>query len=418
MSAFEVVELDAKQKQQWGDTMSLMAWTCPGFRHIFYKLLVNNDGVYGAVFTKSVPIAATDAKNILINPDTFFAIDLKQRVFIVAHEIVHNIYGDVEQMHRFQAKGKVPLNNGKELPFDNDQFQWAMDYRINALLVDSKVGEMPKNPDGTQAGLYDPKIAGANDSVLDVYQKIYKKRPDNKGKGGFDIILQPGASTGQNPGAAANQRNQQQWAVEISAARTIEQMRSQGKMAGSMQRMFKEILEPEVPWTEHIQGIFNRRIGSGSYNWRRPDRRFLMQDLHMPSRSGHGAGWLVIWGDTSGSIGASELHRYLAELTDIVESVRPRRLTVLWCDARIHRIDEVEEACDLQKIRYEGVGGGGGTSVDPVFKWIADSQEVPDMLLCFTDGYVTIPNEPAFPVLWASTTDKKYPYGEVVRING
>jgi hypothetical protein len=52
--------------------MSLMAWTCPGFRHLFYKLLANNKGKYGAVPTPSVPVAATDARNILINPDTFF----------------------------------------------------------------------------------------------------------------------------------------------------------------------------------------------------------------------------------------------------------------------------------------------------------------------------------------------------------
>lgn len=411
--AIKPIELTPEQKQQWGDTMSLMAWTCPGFRHLFYKLLSNNNGKYGAIPTRSCPIAATDGKNILINPDKFFKYPLRQRVFITAHEIVHNVYDDVSLLHRCHASGTVPMHDGTTLPFVADCMQKAMDYRINALLVDSNVGEMPKE------GCYDLKISGPNESVLDVYRKLYE---DDEGKGGgkgFDIVMKPGASTGQNAAAAAAQRNPQQWAVEVAAAQHLEQMRAQGKMPGSLSRMFKEILEPEVPWTEHIQSIFNRRVGSGSYDWRRPDRRFIVQDIHMPSRSGHGAGWIVIWGDTSGSIGQKELQTYLGELHGIIGEVRPRRLTVLWCDAAIHHVDEIEEAMDLLTIQARGVGGGGGTSVEPVMEWIADHTEVPDMFIGFTDGFVDFPDvEPAYPVIWASVTDNpKYPWGEVVRIN-
>lgn len=405
--------LTPAQKQKWEDTMSLMAWTAPGFRHIFYKLLANNNGDYVAVPTKSIPVAATDAKNILINPDTYFEYGLKERVFIGAHEIVHNVYGDVELLHRCQASGKVPMHDGTSLPFDNEVMQHSMDYRINDLLVDSKIGTLPKG------ALHDKKLAVANDSVLDVYKKVYKKKKDDGslGKGQFDMVLAPGKSTGQTPQQAASQRNQQQWAVEVAAAQTLEQIRTQGKMAGSLQRMFKDILQPQIPWTEHIKSIFNRRVGSGSYNWRRPDRRFIVRDLYMPSRSGHGAGWLVIWGDTSGSIGDGELNSYLGELAGIIEDVRPKRLTVIWCDAKIHYVDECEDAGDLYRIKARGVGGKGGTSVDPVMKWIADSTEKPDMFIGFTDGYVTFPKkEPAFPVIWADVGGTTYPWGEVVRI--
>lgn len=416
----QTVTLTPKQKQQWGDTMSLMAWTCPGFRHIFYKMLTQAHNEYFAVPTKDVPVAATDAKNILINPDTFFEIDLKGRVFVTAHEIIHNVFGDVELLHRCHKTGLVPMHDGSTLPFDNDTMQKAMDYRINALLVESKIGSIPT---GKYAGLHDTKIATANDSVLDVYKKIYDgKKGKGKGKGGsgpggFDILLPPGKSMGQNPNSAAQQRNPQQWAVEIAAAQTLEQARSQGKMAGALQRMFKNILQPQIPWTDHIQSIFNRRVGSGSYNWRRPDRRHIVRDLYMPSRSGHGAGWIVVWGDTSGSIGNAELTSYLGELSGIIEDVRPRRLTVIWCDAAIHRIDECEEPGDLARIKHEGVGGGGGTSVHPVMKWIDEHTEKPEVFIGFTDGYVTFPtNEPSFDVIWASVTDATYPWGEVVRI--
>lgn len=415
----EGLELTPDQQRQWEDTMSLLGWKAPGFRHIFYKLLTQSHNKYYAVPTKQVPYAATDAKNIMINPDSYFKFNLMERVFVAAHEVVHNVYGDVELLHRVAAAGKVPMNDGTFLPFDNEVMQKSMDYRINALLVDSRIGTMPK------IGWYDPKIAGANDSVLDVYAKMYKKKKEDKdqggkgdGPGGFDQLMAPGKSMGQDPAQAAGQRNQQQWAVELAQAQTLQQARDQGKMAGALQRMFKDILEPQIPWIEKIAAIFARKVGSGAYNWKKPDRRFIVRDLHMPSRSGHQAGWIVIWGDTSGSIGSAELNKYLGELAGIIEDVRPRRLTILWCDARIHRIDEVEEVMDLHTIKAQGVGGGGGTSVHPCFEWIdKQNEEKPDVFIGFTDGYVTFPKvAPSYHVIWAAVADTKFPWGDVVRV--
>lgn len=408
-----IEKLTPQQKQMWGDTMSLMAWTCPGFRHLFYKLLANNNGDYAAVPTRRVPIAATDAKNILINPDTFFQMSLKERVFIIGHEVVHNVYNDVNFLHQCRQSGTVPMHDGTSVPLHEGTLQKAMDYRINALLAESRIGECP------EGGLLDKDIAGPNDSVIDTYKKLYDDGDRDDGPGGFDMLLTPGASTGQNGHAAAQSRNAQQWAIEVAAAQTLEQMRSQGHMPAGLKRMFEEILSPKIPWTDHIQSIFNRRVGSGSYDWRRPNRRFIVQDIHLPSKSGHAAGWIVVWGDTSGSIGQGELQKYLGELAGVLEDVRPRRLTVCWCDAAIHGIDEVQEVIDLHDIKARGVGGGGGTSVDPVFEWINDQTEKPEMFIGFTDGYVTFPDiEPSFHVIWASITNDPtiYPWGEVVHV--
>jgi predicted metal-dependent peptidase len=110
----------------------------------------------------------------------------------------------------------------------------------------------------------------------------------------------------------------------------------------------------------------------------------------MPSRSGNGAGWIVCWGDTSGSIGEDELCKYLAELGAIVDDCQPQRITVVWCDDAIHHIDEIEEASDLETIKHAGTqGGGGGTDCMPVFDWIAEHTEKPEVFIGFTDGYVT-----------------------------
>ena len=161
-------DLTPAQRAQWGDTMSLMAWTCPGFRYLFYKLLANNDGKYGAVPTTKVPVAATDARNIMINPEPFFAYNLKERVFIMGHEVTHNIYSDVEFLNRCNQTGTVPMDDGSVLPFREDTMQKAMDFRINAMLRDSSIGSPPKDC------LLDDTIAKAQDGVCEVYKRVYE----------------------------------------------------------------------------------------------------------------------------------------------------------------------------------------------------------------------------------------------------
>jgi predicted metal-dependent peptidase len=411
--AEEKLELTPQQQSQWQDTMSLMAWTCPGFRHLFYKLLTNNKGKYGCVPTKHVPLAATDARNILINPDEFFKLSLKERVFVMGHEIVHNVYGDVEFLKRCADSGTVPQDNGTTLPFRNHTMQKAMDFRINALLRDSGIGAVP------QGVLLDDTIATANEGVTDVYKKVYEDEENGGGKTGgkqIDYVLVPGQSTGNGQVP----RNDQQWGVEVAAAQVLENMKSQGRGHGTLDRFFNQILNPIVPWTDYIRGIFNRKVGSGSYNWKKPDRRQIIHDIYAPSRSGNGAGWVVCWGDTSGSIGEDELCRYIAELGAILEDCQPQRITICWCDDQVHKIDEIEEPLDLETIKHAGTqGGGGGTDCMPVFDWIADHTERPEVFIGFTDGYVRFPSqEPDIPVIiWAMTTDKVAPFGDTVPIN-
>lgn len=405
------IKLTPKQKKAWEDTMSLMAWNCPGFRHLFYKLLSDHNGEIQAIPTKRIPVAATDGKSILINPDTFFDhYNMQERVFIMGHEVVHNVFRDVPFFQQCRAKGTVPMNDGTTVPYDETSMQHAADYRINALLKQSRIG---KPPEGV---LLDDDIAKADDALTDVYKKVYEKYESEGtlGKGGFDVVLVPSNGNGS--------ANDQQWAVETKAAQTLEAMRSQGKMAGALQRMFEQVLNPQIPWTDHIQGIFNKKVGSGSYNWRKPDRRFITRDLYMPSRSGNGAGWVVVWCDTSGSIQDVELCQYLAEIQSIVTDCAPQRLSIVWCDADVHRVDDVADAGEMQAViddvKANGSGGGGGTDIEPFYEWIDNQVGRPEVMLCFTDGYFSCrPSAPDFTAIWACTTEHAFPWGEVVRIH-
>jgi predicted metal-dependent peptidase len=184
--------------------------------------------------------------------------------------------------------------------------------------------------------------------------------------------------------------------------------------------MLSEVLNPQVDWREKIQALFARKVGSGSYDWRKPDRRLIVRDIIAPGRSGFGAGTVVVAVDTSGSIGEPELQMFFAEMSGILEDVKPARLVIAWCDAKLHRVDEVDEPGDLAGVRKKGAPGGGGTSFIPVFDWMAEEGIQPDALVYLTDGYGSFPVfTPQYPVIWGNISPPgtvKYPFGDVVDV--
>src|SRR5690348_5125816 len=93
------VELTATQEKLWGDTRAALMWECPAFTHILYTMMHKVNSKHVAVFTDEVPIAATDGTTLLLNPATFFKYNLKERVFICAHEIMHCIWNHCGLMH-------------------------------------------------------------------------------------------------------------------------------------------------------------------------------------------------------------------------------------------------------------------------------------------------------------------------------
>jgi predicted metal-dependent peptidase len=417
--------ITSAQRELWLRVKSKFLWDCPYFSDLFYRLMNPRGTEQVATFTKDIPIAATDGLHILINPDTFFKPEytLNNRVFITAHEVMHAMFNHPGMMHMWAARGHVALKSGKKLPFSSQLMNIAMDYVINAILIESKVGEFKHGE-----WLHDPNIAGPRDSVVDVYEKLFKQvkwRKSRGGKGGedikgkgFDEVLKPGQQDGKDPTQASQDRSQHEWDTAIAAG--MEAAKKQGKLPAGMGLVFGEALEPVVDWTDKIRSFFARKAGTGGYDFRKGDRRLIARDIFAPSQSGHGCGTIVVGVDTSGSIVAEPktLDRFLAEVSGILQELKPRQLHLVWCDAAVHRADEVDEVSDLNVIRAKGAPGGGGTSFVPVFKWIEQNDLEPEALIYLTDMYGDFPSKaPNYPVLWGSISNGvAAPFGEVVDV--
>ena len=181
-----------------------------------------------------------------------------------------------------------------------------------------------------------------------------------------------------------------------------------GRMGGNVPRAISELLEPKIDWREVLREFVTSSVkGKDEFTWRKMNKRYLANDMYMPSVENETIGEVVIAIDTSGSIGSKELTEFATELASICESVEPDLVRVLWWDTQVHgeqtfQGDYKSIASLLKPL------GGGGTHVGCVSEYINKEKIKAECVLVFTDGYVEndIKWDISSPTLWMITMNK------------
>ena len=400
---------------------------CPFYAHLYFSELTE-------FLTRDIPSAATDGRHVFLNPTYIASLKPPERTFVLAHEVAHFVARHPQRMKSYTRAGEV---RGTE--FDPDQFNVAADYVINAGLMEDGIGLC--NP----SWLYEPSVSG-DELTEDVYARTYQKKPSgggggggrgNGGKtlaqsgrspkgakpdptaaaqgGGFDTLMEPGVDP-----ATGREDVLDESAFKEAIARAASAAKAMGIMPKRIKRMVDEILEPQVTWQDHIRMLLTGRMGARHETWSRPNRRRLVLNpiVIMPGRRGYGAEHVAVAIDTSGSIGDRELTAFFAEVGGILADIRPKLITVIFCDAKIQRVDEVSSLDELADVRVKGAPGGGGTSFIPVFELADKFVKAPETLIYITDGHGTAPAKaPAYPTVWCVTKGgKAQPFGDHVWI--
>jgi predicted metal-dependent peptidase len=423
----------------------------PFFAYYFYDQLEEYP-------TLDIDTAATDGRRIFINPEYMATLKPLERVFVLCHETYHSIYKHPTRMKYYHENGLMGQ------PFDPQLYNRCADYIINADLITNQIGTC------NSEWLYDPNVKG-DELVEDLYRMRYKGQPGGSGTivqeppsgsqpsnqpsqtsspspaerpqgttfgeagrrtyskpdaraaargGGFDDVLEPqiDPSTGKD-----DLPSEMEFKEAISRAADAAE-RSQGSIPGSMKRLIKETLEPQISWREHVRMLVTGKIGSRGETWARPNRRRLALSsvgrglpVYMPGRNKYGADLVTVVIDNSGSINDRMLSTFFAELSGVISDCRPKRVMVIFCDYVIQKVVEASSLDELAGVRAKGSPGGGGTSFIPPFEHLENIGLKPDTLVYLTDGYGVFPKEtPPFPVVWALTTDVKAPWGDVVKV--
>lgn len=382
---------------------------------IFYGTLILK---FKIVVTDKVPTMGVDGIHLFVNPDFVESLSPQQLRGVLAHETLHCLF-----FHMLR------LNNR-----DPQIANMAMDYAINPILIDGGF----QLPDGA---LLDRKYGDSNWEVI--YEQLLNEQPPEQepeqgtGEGGGesepgtgDGEPQPGESSGDPGGcgevmpqpsesgtgpasAAELAEAESEWKVAAVQAAAI-QKKQGGTLPGELQKMIDELLDPKVPWLE-VVNRFAIESCKNDYSYTRPNRRFISSGYYFPTLHSLEMGIMVIVIDNSCSLSQRELSQYVAEINAIKQVVKPVKLIVLYCDTQVNQVVEFGQFEDVELELLSG----GGTDFRPPFKWIEDHNINPACLIYMTDMCCSrFPDEPAYPVLWATESEGyNPPFGELVTIN-
>ena len=293
----------------------------------------------------------------------------------------------------------------------------AADHFVNLSLMDTDNNEgfveMPSI--GVQP---DAKYRGW--SVEQIFNDLLQNAEQGEGSGQGDGEGLDEHDWENGKGGQPSEAEQSQRAQEIDRAlrngQMIAKKRSKSGSGGS--EMFGELTRPQVDWKQALREFVQETCqGNDESTWRRPNRRYMAQDIYMPSSVSERVGELVVGFDTSGScFTGTVISRFVSELQAIFDSVKPEAVRVVCWDTSVCS-DETMRPEDFNAPTVR-VSGGGGTCGDVLFDYLREKRAEPQAIIQFTDGYVGDFGHSHIPTLWV-ITDKsiKAPWGQTLHIS-
>lgn len=338
-------------------------------------------------------LAATDGSNLYMNPDEVNKLPLDQVIGLIIHELYH-----VALLHPFRRNGRDP-----------EDWNVANDYIINDMVVDSGYAI----PEG---GIYDQAMKARQYSSEELYNQIHQEKPPNDGGDGQGSgdpmagdILEPQGSSGE---VEEQKKNAEERVVEAAQVG-----KAMGSLPGAIATMLNDVLNPKKDWREQLQQ-FCTETAEDDFTLARPNRRFVSQDWYLPSMHSDGAmKSLSVVIDTSGSITSEEIVRFCSELIGAINSVDPKALNLVYCDAAVaHAVTLTEPTEDAVR---ENLGryGGGGTNMTVGLDYVEENYPDTSAAIVFTDGGTPFGSARQLPVLWAMTsTNAVAPHGQTIHV--
>ena len=211
--------------------------------------------------------AATDGRNIYFNREFFEKLTTKQVEFVIAHEILHNVFD-----HMGRREGRNPKI-----------FNIAADYCVNGQLVRDSIGDH-NIPDIKI--FHDSKYYGMG--AEEVYDKIFDEMDEQEldalgqllddhidwGEDGKDGEGRPKYSKEELKQIRDEIREATMQAAQAAGA---------GNTPASVQRMIKELTEPKMNWRDILRQQIQSVI-KNDFSFMRPNRKGWHMNAVLPGQ--------------------------------------------------------------------------------------------------------------------------------------
>ena len=384
------------------------------------------------------------------NPEAVLSMSILNNVFVIAHEIMHNL-----MCHSTRRSGR-----------DARLWNIAGDYCINSLLEKLKVGEIPRREDGTPNCLLDDRYDGSKLSTEAVYNMLNSKvKPKEKPKGKPKGKPKDNSETAPQDGTGQQAESQpqdiedligKQFKEEIekskmglvedyvpddentweprgpsdsnephkelpSSAQELEDMyieaRVHGDFAGEKQSGnggfdWEEIValnsEEVISWEDALKEYLTVKSKTKK-NWMKPSNKWLQHGFWMPSKGGKSLDDIVIMIDESGSMSEEEIQAVFTNIGELFEGgdIPLCRVAVIHFSGYDDIPDEHVEIVHEGDMPEYSRRTRGGTNFEGAFKKAVELEErgdiTPSCYIMMTDMEDYYPEEPDYPVLWMST---------------
>lgn len=196
---------------------------------------------------------------------------------------------------------------------------------------------------------------------------------------------------------------------------------SKGNMPDNLVQELDELLKVELPWNE----IFERALLYHAQNMER--RTWTVRDMYLRNRvlpgklTGVDTQIAGFWVDSSGSIGDSDLKKFIGICCDSANYFD--KILIGIHDYSIHQIHEFMNRPTTEEVweAIRKVKGRGGTSHREVFDYIAElhEDELLSIMVFQTDFYsdvegiyIDYPWFKEIPTIWILNNNNKYDFGE------
>ena len=361
-----------------------------------------------------MPTAATNGRDVWIDPRFIAQIDDANLRFVLLHENEHKA---LRQMDTYKFL------------WDKDPYlaNMAADFVVNLRILDADSEEnfitMPKSPDGKPRHAYDIKYRGwTTKQVFDDLMQKQKQKQQGKGQGqGQRGLSLSGEGEGEGEGEgfdehqvdgaqALTQEEKETLKAEIDAAIRQGGLLA-GKLGGKSSKILDDVLESQIRWQEILaEFVKSFTKGRDDGSWSKMNRRFVSQGLYLPGNISERVGGLLIGGDASGSTwSGNQLEGFLGETMAICNECTPEFVEFVWWDTKVqvvHTFTPDTYGTMLEVIK--NIQGGGGTAPSCVTDWMEKQAPKRDYVaaIMLSDGLVGSDwgDWGNLPVLWCLNT--------------
>lgn len=360
----------------------------------FFAALAIQLQVIDATDDPRIDTMATDGQRLYVHGPFVESLSKQELIFVLAHEVMHNAL-----QHHIRRQSRDPL-----------LWNIAADYVINGELVETKVGTMPK------CGLINARFTGM--SAEEVYRILEEEGVS------IGISADPGGCGGVIDGCSQYDENaiaeaQADIEMKVRQAAAIAKGMMAGTMPAGLKRLIDQLTRPKIDWRSVLRRFIDEST-TRDFSWTKPNRRFLHQNLVLPGTIANGLSRLTILFDTSGSVFDRKiLTAFASEVNGAFGDGMIDRVTVVYVDTKVQRVEEYEAGDELQMQPQ----GGGGTVFAEAFEWISTNADDSSAVIVFTDMFIFDLEQlkvPSCPVIWAVHGDSrqfeelasKAPFGE------